>query len=384
MNGEVLHHLSLFSGYEGFGLGLHPACLNVRSIGYVEIDDYCQLILQARIRDGLLDWAPIVRDIRCADFRPMAGLVDIITAGFPCQPHSVAGARLGADDERNLWNGTSGRTRSESLATWDPASSCWRTCQASLLTGMAEPWSDSWARSGMTAAGRLYPLRKLEHPTGVTGGGALQHWPTPRATDGSKGGSPTNDNPPPEVKRWPTPMASDAERASTTYPKGNQTLEGTARELWPTPTVNGNNNRKGLSPNSGDGLATAARQWPMPAARDAKDSGTEPSQWARHTPGLSIQVQQWPRPRAHDANGAAPTEYDSHSPNLEALANRPTHRASRTGGADSHGQVPEAFRGGKVDPRWVEWLMGIPIGRTKLEPSATESYPQWWHGFCGS
>ena len=106
MNGDVLHHLSLFSGYEGFGLGLRLACLPVRTVGYVEIDDYCQRILQARMRDGLLDWAPIVRDIRCADFRPMAGLVDIITAGFPCQPHSVAGLRAGAEDERNLWPDT--------------------------------------------------------------------------------------------------------------------------------------------------------------------------------------------------------------------------------------------------------------------------------------
>ncbi len=80
---EPLHHLSLFSGYEGFGQAQGQAGLPIRTIGYVEIDDYCQRILQARMRDRLLDWAPIVRDIRCADFRPMAGLVDIITAGFP-------------------------------------------------------------------------------------------------------------------------------------------------------------------------------------------------------------------------------------------------------------------------------------------------------------
>ena len=62
-----LTHLSMFSGYEGFGLGLRLAGLPIRTIGYVEIDDYCQQILRARIRDGLLDWAPIVRDIRRAD-----------------------------------------------------------------------------------------------------------------------------------------------------------------------------------------------------------------------------------------------------------------------------------------------------------------------------
>ena len=102
----VMNHLSLFSGYEGFGLGLKLAGIPIRTVGYVEIDEYCQRLLQARIRDGYLDWAPIIRDIRSADFRPMAGLVDIVTAGFPCQPHSFAGKRKGAADERNLWPDT--------------------------------------------------------------------------------------------------------------------------------------------------------------------------------------------------------------------------------------------------------------------------------------
>jgi DNA (cytosine-5)-methyltransferase 1 len=102
----VLNHLSLFSGYEGFGLGLKLAGVPIKTVGYVEIDEYCQRLLQARIRDGYLDWAPIIRDIRAADFRPMAGLVDIVTAGFPCQPHSFAGKRKGAADERNLWPDT--------------------------------------------------------------------------------------------------------------------------------------------------------------------------------------------------------------------------------------------------------------------------------------
>ena len=99
-------HLSLFSGYEGFGLGLRLATLPIQTIGYVEIDEYCQKVLQARIRDGFLDWAPIIRDVRRADFGRLAGLVDLITAGFPCQPHSAAGLRAGAADERNLWPAT--------------------------------------------------------------------------------------------------------------------------------------------------------------------------------------------------------------------------------------------------------------------------------------
>ena len=92
-------------------MGLRLAGLPIRTIGYVEIDEYCQKLLQARIRDGFLDWAPIIRDVRRADFGRLAGLVDLITAGFPCQPHSAAGLRAGAADERNLWPATIGAIR---------------------------------------------------------------------------------------------------------------------------------------------------------------------------------------------------------------------------------------------------------------------------------
>ena len=102
----VLSELSLFSGYGGFSLGLRLAGLAVRTIGYVEINPFCQQLLRARIRDGFLDWAPIIKDIRSADFRPMAGLVDVLSSGFPCQPHSQAGKRRGSADDRNLWPDT--------------------------------------------------------------------------------------------------------------------------------------------------------------------------------------------------------------------------------------------------------------------------------------
>ena len=102
----TLNHLSLFSGIEGFAIGLRLVGLDLRTVGYVEQDEWCQKVLQSRIAEGVLDYAPIIRDIRTADFRPMAGLVDIVTAGFPCQPHSIAGLRAGDKDERNLWPDT--------------------------------------------------------------------------------------------------------------------------------------------------------------------------------------------------------------------------------------------------------------------------------------
>ena len=101
-----MNELSLFTGYAGTSLGLHLAGLNVRTVGYVEWEKYPQEIIKARIRDGYLDDAPIFSDIRSFDGAQYRGLVDIVTGGFPCQPHSVAGQRKGEADERNLWPDT--------------------------------------------------------------------------------------------------------------------------------------------------------------------------------------------------------------------------------------------------------------------------------------
>ena len=100
--------MSLFSGYGGFSLGLRLAGLTTRTICYIEWDKYCQRVLQQRFQDNppTLTPAPIWDDIKSFNGRPWRGTVDILTAGFPCQPHSNAGLRKGADDDRDLWPDT--------------------------------------------------------------------------------------------------------------------------------------------------------------------------------------------------------------------------------------------------------------------------------------
>ena len=101
-----MNELSLFSGAGG-GLLASKHLLGWKTIGYVEIDDYCQRVIAQRIKDGFLGEAPIFGDIGTfiseGYSESYKGMVDVITAGFPCQPFSVAGVGLAEKDPRNKW-----------------------------------------------------------------------------------------------------------------------------------------------------------------------------------------------------------------------------------------------------------------------------------------
>jgi len=93
--------LALFAGA---GLGLWGSqLLGHQLVCAVEWDEYAQRVLAARMADGLLDVAPVWDDVRTFSGHEWRGRVDVLSAGFPCQPFSVAGRQRAGDDARNGW-----------------------------------------------------------------------------------------------------------------------------------------------------------------------------------------------------------------------------------------------------------------------------------------
>lgn len=93
-------HLSLFSGIGGLDLAAEWA--GFRTVGQCEWADYQTKVLEKHWPD-----VPRWRDVRNVTGLQVAEKcgqeITVISGGFPCQPHSLAGKRLASADERDLW-----------------------------------------------------------------------------------------------------------------------------------------------------------------------------------------------------------------------------------------------------------------------------------------
>jgi DNA (cytosine-5)-methyltransferase 1 len=143
---------------------------------------------------------------------------------------------------------------------------------------------------------------------------------------------------------WPTPVASDA---WTTDLKSSQVKEGSmhsvslgrAVQMWPTPTTQETEHPEAVLTETGRRLS-----------KDGKTS---------HSLGLADAVNMWPTPTYGKLAGGTGAfnqieeKYLNHEISLEEK------------------KAMQAGNGGKLNPTWVEWLMGFPEGWTDLEDSET-------------
>ena len=89
-------HASLFSGIGGFDLAAE--WMGWENKFHCEWNEFGQKVLHY-----YWPYAEQFTDIKKSNFTKYANKIDILTGGFPCQPYSSAGKRLGKEDDRHLW-----------------------------------------------------------------------------------------------------------------------------------------------------------------------------------------------------------------------------------------------------------------------------------------
>lgn len=283
--------LSLFSGVGGLDLAAEAAGIEIAAM--CEIEPFCRTIIHKR-------WpgVPVIEDVRTIRGEDYAGAIDIVFGGFPCQDLSCAGRQKGLEGERSgLWF--------EMLRVIRELRPAW--VLAENVRGAVELALDT-VRDNLEAID--YEVRAFVVPASAFGA------PHRRERIFIVGARRDVDDACKERLQRTIENENEQEKLES----ADEQLTGCCRgDLWPTPTVNGNNNRAGLSAKSGNGLATAVRMWPTP--RQQSSTGV-----SNHGEG---------------------------GPDLQTVA------------------------GGQLNPDWVEQLMGFPEGWTN--PDVDEPRP--WQGW---
>lgn len=244
-----------------------------------------------------------------------------------------------------MTNGGSGRPSLHFFAEFNRDSCSWRTSAPSFL---GEDWDSSsltWPTSGSMRSGRCYLRERSVLPSN---GSEFSSWATPEAhartftpRDVDHGIALAN-----QVNLWPTPVAHDDQKSPEAHlamkarmkggPRTKPTSLTVVAKMWPTPRAENGipwNNQAWERPlDQPQNLENAVARWPTATSRDGK---------GRDAPGRT-------------GGMSLPEFLHSHQDQTNGTSGTPSSNASRV-----------------LNPRFVEWLMGLPIGWALPTPLGT-------------
>lgn len=191
-----------------------------------------------------------------------------------------------------------------------------------------EQYSGKLPKAGMIADGACWELPTLEQIIGENGSG---YWPTPQAA-----GKPSGEN----------------------------------EETWLKRQADGKVSTPPLS------LAVKMQNWPTPASRNYRGRHAPGSksfeQRKRHPRGVNL-VEELQRREEAERHWPTPMSRDFRT------GDRPESRRARNVTRKHTPQLNDVVApGGQLNPPWVEWLMGWPIGWTDLKPLETDKFLSAW------
>lgn len=319
-----LTHLSLFSGIGGLDLAAEWA--GFESMGQCEYADYPTKILAQHWPD-----VPRWRDIRTLtgeSFYERTGLrtIDIISGGFPCQPFSVAGKQRGKEDDRYLWPEMV-RVITELRPTWVIGENVAGIIHMALDTVLSDLEGQGYATRtflipacGVNAPHQRYRTAIVACAKGHNSGGL----PIRKETENARFSS---------SEDVPNPHGAGCQKLHLS--RITDTKRFTGGELM-------------------------RERYATPQARDYRTG--QASRWkdTKHrSRNLNDQIAMYPIPTCGSLCGGKHTqEY------VKKLEKEKIISAEKS-------QSMQVKNGGQLNPTWVEWLMGFPIGGTELRVSET-------------
>ena len=321
----------------------------------------------------------------------VAAWLDLL-AGSPAKTSA-----LPADRQESMESGADCSLKSsDSFASWSPSSGCFlRTSRQFSIFQQEQPFLENLPRSGSMRNGELYERPMLVDRTGESG---RLCWPTARSQD-SKHGEATDYEMSREegldllhvkVERmmrtnWHTPSTedhkSDGPNAQGRYgTEKMKTLDQRLRnQVWNWPSPRSEDLEScGNHPGAVDSLTGAARMWHTPKAHEnAETSGTFVSRnadrGAHCFSGLGAQTINWPTPATRDWKSGEASE-ETLNRNARPLSEIASHFSLPAPPTLTHGGKFLSGSTRRLNPEFVDWLMGLIPGWTDYAPLATALY----------